>query len=115
MVTRLQAYCGLDCGSCPAYVAKRTDDDALRAKTASEWTGPDFPIQPDEVNCDGCATAEGTRWKFCQACHVRGCASARHVATCADCPDYACHKLTHLLDTLNPQARSNLEALRAEA
>ena len=112
MAMKLQACCGLDCGGCPAFLAKRTNDDVLRAKTAREWAAPDFPIEPREVNCDGCSPVTGTRWKFCEACEVRACAAARHIATCADCADYACRKLTRLLDTLSPQARANLEALR---
>ena len=115
MANRLQASCGLVCSSCPAYIAKRTNDDALRAKTAQEWAGPDFPIRPEEVNCDGCAAPGGVRWKFCEICEVRVCASSRHVATCADCDDYACRKLEGLLGMLSPVARANLEALRAES
>ena len=108
----LRASCGLVCTTCPAYVAKRTNDDALRAKTAKEWAGPDFPIRPGEVNCDGCATARGRRWKFCATCEVRACASGRGVSTCAACSDYGCGKLEKLLGMLDPEARANLQALR---
>ncbi len=30
----LIAYCGIDCAVCPAYIAKKNNDDALRQKTA---------------------------------------------------------------------------------
>jgi hypothetical protein len=115
MANRLQAACGLVCSSCPAYLAKKTDDDALRAKTAQEWARPDAPIRPEEVNCDGCTALGGERWTFCDRCEVRVCASSRHIATCADCDDYACRKLDRLLVALSPVARANLEALRAES
>ncbi|MCX6095264.1 MAG: DUF3795 domain-containing protein [Candidatus Bipolaricaulota bacterium] len=45
MARELRACCGLVCTKCPAYIAKRTDDNALRAMTAKEWAGPDFPHQ----------------------------------------------------------------------
>ncbi len=27
---KILAYCGIDCGACPAYIATKNDDDALR-------------------------------------------------------------------------------------
>ena len=54
------AYCGIDCNACPALIATRTNDAALRAKTAAEWSksfGHDF--KPEQVNCAGCATLAG--------------------------------------------------------
>jgi hypothetical protein len=112
MTKELRAYCGLVCTKCPAYIAKRTNDDALRAKTAKEWAGPDFPIKPEEVNCDGCTTKGGTHWKFCGMCEVHACAPGRGVSTCAVCADYGCGKLEKLLGMLGPEARANLQALR---
>jgi len=34
----LLSYCGIDCDACPALIATRTNDSALRAKTAVEWS-----------------------------------------------------------------------------
>jgi hypothetical protein len=28
---KILAYCGIDCGACPAYIATQNDDDVLRA------------------------------------------------------------------------------------
>ena len=36
--TKTLAMCGLDCAACPAFIAYRTNDQALRAKTAAEWS-----------------------------------------------------------------------------
>jgi hypothetical protein len=45
-------------------------------------------------------------------CEIRKCGRARSVATCAECPDYACDKLAAFLKNV-PEARANLEARRA--
>ena len=106
------ATCGLMCDECSAYIAKRTDDDVLRAKTAKQWSGPDFAVAAEEIHCDGCA-APGGWFKHCLVCEVRACASTRGVETCAECADYACEKLEALLTHIGAEARANLEALRA--
>jgi hypothetical protein len=114
MSKKLIAYCGLVCTDCPAYIAKRTNDDALRAKTAERWSGPDFPVSAEEVHCDGCAVPESELFKYCRTCEVRGCASPRGVATCAECPDYACEKVEKLIAMIGSKIRDALDALRAD-
>ncbi len=41
----LISFCGINCLDCPAYIAKRTDDMELRAKTAKAWSGPEFSVK----------------------------------------------------------------------
>ncbi|MFC2078329.1 DUF3795 domain-containing protein [Candidatus Bipolaricaulota bacterium] len=93
MSATLMGCCGLVCSDCPAYIAKTTDDDALRAKTASEWSGPDGPASIEEINCDGCTTPGGVRYKHCEVCKTRLCATSRGFAMCAECQEYACDEL----------------------
>ena len=108
------AACGLDCGACPAYIAWKTDDQALRIKTAAEWKeAHGFDASPDMVNCAGCLTAaEGPRIGYCAECGLRSCATERRLSTCAACGDYPCEPLTGF-HAQAPQAKANLEALRA--
>jgi len=107
------AYCGIDCAACPALVATRTDDAALRAKTAAEWSksfGHDF--KPEDINCSGCSTVAGSHIGYCSICEIRKCAAPRKLQNCAFCPDYACatlagfHKNSH-------EAKVRLDAIRA--
>ncbi|HQJ56387.1 MAG TPA: DUF3795 domain-containing protein [Caldisericia bacterium] len=35
---KMMAYCGFDCTKCPAYIAKKENDDELRIRTAKEWS-----------------------------------------------------------------------------
>jgi hypothetical protein len=107
------AHCGLDCEKCDAFLATRADDDGLRAKTAAKWSAMyGASIRPEQINCSGCRL-KGVKFFYCESmCNIRKCASAKGHATCADCADYACEQLNFVLKAA-PQARENLEALRA--
>ncbi len=107
------AYCGIDCAKCPAYVAKKTNDNELRQKTAVEWSkmfGAEF--KAEQINCDGCSIA-GQHIVYCdQMCEIRKCAREKQVSTCAVCGDYGCEKLESFIKNV-PEARTNLEKLRS--
>jgi len=106
------AYCGIDCGACPAYVATRNDDDALRAETARKWSelyGAERKVE--DINCDGCSGDSGRLFLYCGACEVRKCAREKKVETCANCPEYSCEKLDKFLTDV-PEARKVLDGLR---
>jgi hypothetical protein len=107
------AHCGLVCPECPAYIAKRTSDDALRQRTARSWSGPGFEVAAQDVNCDGCLQTDGELFKHCAVCDVRACASSRGLGTCAECAEYSCDKLERLFGLIGQGARATLEDLRA--
>jgi hypothetical protein len=105
---KILAYCGIDCGACPAYVATQNDDDALRAETARKWTELyKAERKVADINCDG----SGRLFAYCGACEVRRCAREHGVATCAVCPEYSCARLDEFC-ALMPTARELLEGLR---
>ncbi|MHA2108841.1 MAG: DUF3795 domain-containing protein [Candidatus Hodarchaeales archaeon] len=107
------AYCGLDCSQCPAFIAKQTNDQGLREKTAKEWSGGGFVVSAEQVNCDGCHEAKNNFF-HCTQCAVRNCASEKGMTTCAECNEYPCaDKLEALWNQLNvPHAKQTLEKLR---
>jgi hypothetical protein len=108
------AYCGIDCGACPAFVATQNDDDALRAETAKEWSELyQAERKVADINCDGCPRDSGRLFVYCGACEVRQCAREKKVATCAACPEYSCARLDAFC-TIMPKARALLENLRKE-
>jgi len=111
----LLGYCGIDCAVCPALIAMRTNDAALRAKTAAEWSksyGHDF--KPEQVNCTGCATATGPHVGYCGSmCEIRKCARTRKIENCAFCADYGCATLVGFLKNV-PDAKARLDAARAK-
>jgi hypothetical protein len=111
--TPIYGYCGLDCGACPAYIAKQTNDDELRKKTAEEWSVLfETAMKPEEIDCDGCSEP-GKHIRYCdELCVIRKCAVKRNVKTCADCNDYACPSLEGFLKQA-PKAKENLERIRS--
>ena len=110
-MTSIIGYCGLTCSECPAYKATVDDDDALRAKTASEWSKMfNVDIPPVAINCMGCNT-EGVKFHHCSECKIRSCGEARAVENCADCSEYACEKLEEFFKMV-PEAKETLDGLR---
>ena len=107
---RMIAYCGLDCEKCDAYIATKTDDQALREKTAKLWAELNqAPILPEHINCEGCHGA-GAKTVYCSTlCPIRKCATGKGFDTCAACMEKeACPKVAAVWQN-NPQAKKNLE------
>lgn len=104
--------CGLTCTECAAYIAMRDDDDALRAKTAAEWSQVhNADLKPEDINCSGCTSDGEVKLGHCSVCGVRLCGIKRGVTTCAECDDYGCDTLEEFL-RMAPMLREGLEARR---
>lgn len=104
--------CGLDCVKCPAYVATARNDDALRAKTASEWSkmfGAD--IRPEHINCEGCHAKSGVQIAHCSVCEIRLCAAGKKFENCAPCADFPCGKLDFIFKA-DAEAKARLNGMR---
>lgn len=110
---KIIAICGLDCAVCPAYIAFKTNDNALRAKTAKQWAkeyGAD--ISPEMVNCVSCIVSEGVHIGHCFECAIRKCGLEKKVLNCAYCVEYPCAILGAFIEKV-PPAKANLETVRA--
>ena len=106
------AYCGIACNECPALIATRKNDDAIRAETAKKWSKMfKSDIKPGDINCNGCTADSGPLFSYCGICEIRKCAREKKVSTCAACPEYSCQKLDTFLAQV-PEARKVLEELR---
>lgn len=106
---KIVAFCGLLCNECPAYIAKQTNDDELRKKTAERWTSDDFPLKPEDTNCDGCITEIVI--PFCEVCGVRKCGLEKGIKNCAYCAEYPCKKL-EMPWSHSPEAKEILDEIR---
>ncbi|MBP7460636.1 MAG: DUF3795 domain-containing protein [Candidatus Delongbacteria bacterium] len=99
-MSEMIAYCGLDCLTCPIYLATRVDDkqEQLRlrmdiATMSAEEFG--MEVTPDEVtDCDGCRSDTGRLFAPCRRCTIRACAGEKKLDNCAYCTEYECDKLT---------------------
>jgi len=101
MEERCIAMCGLNCGSCPAFIATKNNDNNLREKTAKEWTARYVsrnkpPIKIEDINCLGCLSGEGPIYQNCSRCEIRKCGFAKGIKNCKECEGYKCDKLTEL-------------------
>ncbi|MBS4015435.1 MAG: DUF3795 domain-containing protein [Candidatus Latescibacteria bacterium] len=106
------AYCGINCNECPAYIATQNNDDVARAKVAEEWQKIFNPnIKPEDINCDGCTSADTRLFSHCLECQIRLCGIEKKVENCAYCPEYACDKLKDCFKIV-PAAQTTLDSIR---
>lgn len=106
------AVCGIDCATCPTFIATRTNDDELRAETAEKWSAAyKSEIKAEDLNCVGCAVEDGAHFSYCASmCEIRKCGRGRKVVNCAACPEYACDKLEAVFK-MAPEAKTALDSL----
>ncbi len=110
--TKTLAVCGLDCAACPAFIAHKTNDRALRVKTAAEWSRQyNVALRPEDIDCVGCLKVKGVHIGHCSECEIRTCGLTRNVANCAMCDDYPCDKMAKFIANV-PPAKANLEEVR---
>ncbi len=109
---KVLGMCGLDCAACPAYIAYKTDDQALRVKTAAEWSKQyNVAMKPEGINCVGCLKTKGPQIGHCSECEIRKCGLAKKVKNCALCADYPCDKISQFIAQV-PPAEANLDEAR---
>ncbi len=94
----MNAFCGLDCNSCGAYIAHQENDEKLRKETAEKWSVIfKTKISPEKINCDGCKSSSDVLFEHCRVCEVRACASKKHIDNCTQCSDYPCEQISFIL------------------
>ena len=113
---KIQAYCGLDCGECEAYIATQENDRAGLEEVAKKWTEQygAKKMSADMCICDGCSSGKRTSTAHAVNCGIRLCASARGVTTCAHCDDYGCETLQGFF-AFAPVLKEKLETIRKES
>ena len=113
---KMMGMCGMDCSSCPTYIATVKNDDNERAKVAAMWSKMfKTEIKPSDINCDGCLSGSKRIFGHCKTCEVRICGMDKNVRSCAKCPSYSCSKLDEQLARIPKTARENLEKMHGSA
>ena len=108
---KMIAACGLDCAKVNAFIAWKTDDNALRAKTAGEWAKAyNFAFTPEMINCSGCLEAADIKIGHCAVCVMRTCAQRKPAETCASCACFPC-KTEEAFHAQGPADAQNLKRL----
>jgi hypothetical protein len=109
-MSKLIAYCGLDCKKCEARIATVNDDDVLRKKVADRWSElNNVKITSEMINCMGCRQ-DGIKTPFCASlCPIRQCALGKGMETCGFCNNMdTCEKIRMVIDS-SPDALNNLK------
>jgi len=103
---KLIAYCGGSCTECPAYIATMNDDQALRVKTAAEWTVKyKVEFTPDMLHCTSCK-GDGVKVGYCSQCEIRKCATAKGAANCGVCEEFkTCETINGLIAAFPEMSR----------
>lgn len=110
-MSRMIAYCGLVCSSCPAYIATQNDDDEARAQTAAYYLKKfGLEMKPEEINCDGCKSDGGKLIGYCQVCSIRRCCRDRNLDNCSVCEDQPCEDLAKFHE-FSPDAKRCFDEL----
>jgi len=114
-MAKIQAYCGLDCGDCEAFIATQKNDRAGLEAAAKQWTEQFGArnITAEMCICDGCPSGKRVSTAHAETCAIRLCATARGVTTCAHCADYGCETLQGFF-AFAPLLKEKLEAIRME-
>ena len=87
---KLAAPCGLYCGACSTYIARKRGDEAaldVVAKRITELRGWVIKSEEDLV-CDGCLSSQLAI--MCRRCAMRTCAIEKGITYCAQCSDFPC-------------------------
>jgi len=110
-MNKIIAYCGLNCAECDAYKATMNNDNALREKTAAEWTKAfNFKFTLDMINCTSC-TGQGVKIGHCSQCEMRNCAVKKGVVNCGACADFkTCKTINDFLKQVPDAAKNFAEA-----
>ena len=113
MNNKMQAYCGIDCSECDAYIATVNNDEALKEKTAKRWSElNNVPITADMMNCTGCRS-DGIKNPFCDGmCEIRKCATSKNIDFCGKCPEFDSCKTIGFILKNDIKAFENLKKMR---
>jgi hypothetical protein len=109
----LAATCGLFCGACTLYVArKRSDVKQLKQMAQEIATSRSRPINVQDLDCEGCLSDVISY--FCLECRLRSCAKARGVTHCSLCSDFPCQSIIDFNNDGHPHHGEVLKNIRRQ-
>lgn len=120
MSREMIAYCGLNCITCPIYLATREKNPEKQRQqrqqiviAIKEYLGEEKRIE-DITDCDGCKAQDGRLYSDCRKCQIRKCAGGKGLENCAYCSEYPCEKLSKFFDSEGQQAgaKKRLDVIR---
>lgn len=88
----LIAYCGINCDTCPLYIATINNDEAMKKEILLKYEklyNRSFEIK--EMECYGCKS--GMKFSLSNACNITPCNINRGTETCSQCENYQCERI----------------------
>lgn len=97
-MSEVLSRCGYRCDLCLAWRPNMEANPTNAQVLSDGWHRYfGFRIPAEKIICDGCLAEDPQL--IDTACPVRPCVSERRLASCAECGDYICPKLTERLVT----------------
>jgi hypothetical protein len=83
----LRAPCGIFCGACAIYIARRDNNEKLTNIICALWK-----VKPEEAKCFGCMQSDPPQKLFghCYKCTIRDCAKSKGIYSCHQCKEWPC-------------------------
>ncbi len=107
------AYCGLNCGKCPVYIATISNDDKKRKEVLEKWNKHfNFEMNLEDINCYGCLDKEKIKFNYCINCGIRKCTLQKKLLNCAYYNEYTQCKTLNDFFVHAKEAKNNLENVR---
>lgn len=106
------AYCGLNCGECPIYLATVSNNDEGQIRLAREYSTDTCHFSKDDMLCWGCHSNTQSE-KMCGDCAIRNCGVKKSCSICAKCNEFPCSILEEYLGE-NSDSINNLKQLAAK-
>jgi len=107
------AVCGLNYHECGAFLATKENDNQKRAEVAQEWSKRfKVEVNPKDINCDGCQSAGGLVFNYCNVCEIRRCGKEKGLKNCGYCSEYPCHKLNFIFSN-NLDTKKRLDEINS--
>ena len=90
----LMAPCGLYCGACGVYLAKRDGNEKFRVVL-----GNLYGTKPDETECDGCMQSDPGKklYSYCKICTIRSCVQGKGFYSCHQCDEWPCDRINNFI------------------
>ena len=94
---KLIAYCGINCSTCPLFIATSTENISLKQELAGKWGeiyNCTFDIE--EMKCYGCKS--GRKFFLSDKCNITQCNTSKGVHTCKQCSNSPCKRINEFYE-----------------
>lgn len=91
-MNKLIAYCGINCATCPLYIATKSDNCLMKQELATKWGqlyNRSFDIK--DMECYGCKSKK--RFVLSKGCDISICNISKGITTCTECSSHPCERI----------------------